>query len=276
MKKILTLLCLFTAFPNLNAQDNNTWWEDFNQASNKESTFKAAKENAINNRERGFVAPNDGGLTLAFDRQIYRLSGTGASTITPYKLNGFKFGGTFHARIKGAIGMEIPILFRFGTMKDNTPDDVTIEYKRKISIGMQMGFMLCTSYRFRRQCYLTIAVGPKLDFTMFSFQHDYYYNGMIKKVNFIFGEGTTNYNGKTQIIDDDLLKQEKVFDLPISFGATFRYKAIGVSVHYDLGTINRQKDAYYQVAGYSSDYLSRRNDYLTVGLQLYLGKGLNK
>lgn len=271
MKKMFTILCMVIGASTLYAQDEKPWWESFNQESRKETQKELETYHKTETKEKGFVAPNDGSLTLAYDRQMYRLSGPGASG-DPFKLNGVKVGGTFHARIKGALGMEIPLLFRMGYMKDSDPDDTTLDYMKKTSLGLQMGFMICTSYRFRRKCYITLAAGPKLDFTMMASQIERGLDGSRTMYDFISGDGTYKYNGNVTTLDNDNLKQNKIFDLPFSFGATFRYKAIGLSVHYDVGTINRCKDAYYRVAGVSTDFIKRRDDFLTVGLQIYFGK----
>ena len=276
MRKATLCLCLLVATIDTSAQ-NDAWWEDFNKSSVQQSKQKKEELETLDKKEKGFVAPTDGALTLAYDRQIYVLRGPGSEDGDPLRLNGVKIGGTIHGRIKGAIGMEVPILFRIAHRTTDNPYDDNLESQKGNTMGVQMGLMLCTSYRFRRRCYITFAFGPKLDFTMFSMQKDVYPSGMTAHYDFISGDGWAKYNGETLDLENDNLKQNKVFDMPFSLGTTFRYKAVGISLHYDIGTINRLKEAYYRQTGTNSDYIKRRDHFLTLGLQFYLGKGeMNK
>ena len=138
-------------------------------------------------KEKGFIAPTDGSLTLVYDREIYRMREANVTDL--YRLNGVKFGGTFHARIKGPVGFEIPIFYRFGYMKDTDYSWSTgLNSLTKFDWGIQTGLLLCTSYRFNRKFYITLACGPKFDFSVMDYEFKRYTDGSKSAINYVLGD----------------------------------------------------------------------------------------
>lgn len=228
-------------------------------------------------KEKGFVAPKDGSFTMAYDREIYRMRDRDYSDL--YRLNGVKIGGTIHARIKGPVGFEIPIFYRFGYMKDTDFSYATTQKSlKKFDWGIQTGLLLCTSYRFNRRFYITLACGPKFDFTVFDFEFMKYTDDSKRTIDYVWGSYTieNSYGKVTQNGTDSDYKQTSLIDIPISLGITLRYKAIGVSFHYDWGMLDRQTNKYYRMTGANKKKDKLNSDYFTVGLQFYPGKGMNK
>lgn len=228
-------------------------------------------------KDKGFIAPTDGSFTLAYDREMYRMRSRDVSGL--YRLNGVKVGGTVHARVKGPVGFEIPIFYRFGYMKD-TDFSYSSGQKSlaKFDWGIQTGLLLCTSYRFSPRFYITLACGPKLDFTVFDYEFKRFTDGSKNTIDYIWGDySVEDSSGKVvQSGKNSNYKQSSLIDVPMSLGVTLRYKKIGISVHYDWGLIDRQRDTYYDMTGADKKKDKLHSDYFTLGLQFYPGKGINK
>ena len=89
---------------------------------------------------------------------------------------------------------------------------------------------------------------------------------------FIADESTLKYTSGEKNVIGNLGSEKsltKLFDVPIGFSASFRYKRIGVRVNYDIGTINRYNKEYYKQTGAPDDHSQKKNHFC-IGIQYFV------
>ena len=225
--------------------------QEVNDKQNEDKQFKGIKIGSRNysRAKTGFFAPSDMSLGLVFDHETLRFS---YDDISSKPLNGGRLSYVIHGPLskKGILSIECPTSIRVSYVEDNSIGN-RYESIKRLDAGAQTGLLLSTGYCFREKCYVTIGGGVLLDFCIDESTLKTY-NGQKIKVGNI----------------EDKNKLTKMFDVPISFSASFRYKRLGLRVNYDIGTINRYKKDYYKKMGVPEDY-TKKNNHLCVGIQYY-------
>lgn len=235
----LSIPCFFYA-----QKDNSKQKED-----NEFEGIKIGSRN-YSRTKTGFFAPQDMSLGLAYDLETLRFSYDDYSNKS---LNGVRLNYIIHGALsrKGFLSLESPTCFRFNYVKD-TQLVSGYESMTRLDIGLQWGLLLSTGYCFSEKCYVTIGCGLLLDFSIVDKSKLISYSGQEIEI------GNLGYNNKLT----------KIFDLPVTFSASFRYKRLGLRVNYDIGTINHYKKDYYEKMGKPESY-KKKNSHFCIGLQYY-------
>ena len=223
--------------------------QEYNSKQNENNNFEGIKVGTRRNYSRtktGFFAPYGLSLGVGYDYETLRFSYDDYSN---KPLNGVKISFLINCPLIGILSIENSTGFRYNYVKD-TQLGKNYESLTRWEYGIHWGLLLSTGYNFRK-FHITISGGALLDFCLD--------NTTLKKNS---GEeieiGNVGY-------EDTFTK---MFDIPISFAATFRYKSLGVRVNYDIGTINRYKEDYYEKMGVPKSY-TKKNNHFCVGIQYY-------
>lgn len=221
------------------------------QDENEDNEFEGVKIGSRNysRTKTGFFAPSDESLGLAYDIETLRFSGNEYST---KPLIGGRIFHVIQLRLskKGILSLESPLSLRVNYVKDSKLEGQYASLYRWEG-GATFGVLLCTGYCFSEKFHITLGAGALLDFTI--------------------DESTLkDYSGnKTKIgnIENDN-KITRLFDVPISFSASIRYKRLGMRINYDIGTINRYNNDFYEKTGLPESY-TKKNNHFCVGIHYY-------
>ena len=135
-------------------------------------------------------------------------------------------------------------------------------------MGVQTGFLLSTGYRFKKNSYVSVYCGPKIDFT-FSDKKTTENSERKLMIDYVDGYYERTTNGDTQDGLSRNYEQTRLVDIPICFGANFRYKWIGIYFNYDIGMIDRHTDKYYEYVGVEKNH-TRKTNHLSICLQFFV------
>lgn len=217
--------------------------------------------------EKGFFAPRTETIGLSYIHESYRAEID--NDAAPNSLKGVGLDFVYSFKVYKNLSFDLPLGWYYTWSKDSNPS-LYYEYNKisRNEFGMQFGLMPETGFRFNKDTYVTVSVGPKINWTAFDFETLHGDNSKYT-IEYTGGDWTRKSNGSKTTGKSEAT--HNYIDIPLCFSASIRHKGYGLYVSYDYGLINRLNKDYY-------DY-TRKNDYLRVGVMVYFDeftKGKNK